>query len=167
MAPAVSQAKTNNADRAIRLLCFCILATVGMAAIAAALLVGSLVCYSADQALLDTQQRRIEALQLLQRQQEELLANSKKPSVIERAAISHLNYTLRDCDVECSQKLPASWPELEAALTQVDHRQQPAQSLWWQRFSENLIQRPRHRILLGAFGSVLVVISLAFFYRPR
>ena len=154
-------------QRAMLFLCFAAVGTAGMATIALALLTESWATYQGDRVLMATQERRIEILKDLHAQQQELLANSQNPSVVERVAISNLKYQPAHA-ATCEQlDLPPAWPTLQEALAQIEIEAPAPEPTRWQRLAQSLADQPRQRTLLMLFGSVLVVISLTFFYQQR
>ena len=154
-------------DKTVQFFCFLILATVGMGVIGLALMAETLVGYYTDHNTISIQKQRLEMLTSLHRQQQELLQNLNNPSVVERVAISNLKYVPARQAQEAALHLPPSWPDLETALTLVENKNASPKKHWIYQISENLIYRPHQRNLLLALGSVLVIISLTFFYRSR
>ncbi|MBN2376311.1 MAG: hypothetical protein JXD22_07915 [Sedimentisphaerales bacterium] len=148
-----------------RLFCFVVLSTVGMAAMGVALLAEPLARYYRDRNLVATQQERVEQLQELRDQQEQLQANAEKPSVIEQAAINHLNYVPVNTATEIKVDLPGEWDQLQQALEAVENSKNPSQNEQLPSLISNLAQRPNAQILLLVLGAGLVVISLSCFYK--
>ena len=148
-----------------RLFCFVILSTVGMAVMGTALLAEPLARYYRDRTLVATQRQRIEQLQELRDQQEQLQANAEKPSVIEQAAINHLNYVPVNSATETKVDLPGEWDQLQQALEAVENSKKPAQSEQLPSLVSNLAQRPNAQMLLLILGAGLVVVSLTCFYK--
>ena len=154
--------------RFFRLVCFVTLSTVGMASIATAILAKPLADRYADQDVLRTQRRRIEQLSRLHTQQAQLLAHAQTPAIIERQAINRLNYVPTEPDINPTIPLPALWPDLQAALRQIDQgRPTPPSPPAYQDFIIRLADRPTPRAILLIFGCALVVIATTCFNRPR
>jgi len=149
-----------------RLFCFVILSTIGMAAIGVALLAKPLERYFADREVIQSQQKRVDELNNLSAQQEELLTNLENPGVLERAAVNNLNYVPAQSAGEKSEDLPPVWPELEEALEHVG-KDPPPQRDGWHRVIERLARRTEAQYLLAGLGGALVVVSLTFFYKQR
>ena len=152
----------------VRFLCFVMFSTTGMVSIGMAILAGPVAGYYADRAILQTQQKRIEQLQDLYAQQEELLANAGHPGVITRAA-DNLGYLPNQAVSADLVHLPEAWPELEDALTRLDQPEEPQSPhlVCLRRWAETLSEKHVSRIILLALGGALVLMSLTCFNRPR
>jgi len=148
-----------------RLVLFAVFTTTGMGAIALALLAQPLNDYFRDRDLLAAQRQRIEQLQNLHQQQQQLLANSDNPSVVERAAINNLNYVPTDTPLDERQSLPKPWSDLEKALGSLDKAPSLPERPPWQQAVETLSQQRDSQNVLLALGAFLIVVSLACFYR--
>ena len=160
-------AERDRADGLVRLICFVLLATVGMGSIGMAVLAGPLVGHYADRAVIRGQQERIVRLRKLYEQPGELLCNAQTPSVVARLAISKLNYVPVESDCEGLGELPAVWPDLQRALGKIDQEEPLLDSSDSQQFMERLSQNRASKILLTLCGGALVVLSMACFNRPR
>jgi len=164
---SVQNNSRTGADEFFRWLCFLLFSTVGMGAIGLSLLAGPWSQHYADKALVDAQQRHLARLHQLRQQQEELLANSANPSVIERAAIGNLNYVPAGIVSDSTGELPATWPNLKSALDHIDRQSLPPVPDRRQSLPANLADSPRQQMLLMILGSLLVLLSLSCFYRQR
>ena len=162
-------AATQNKDEywLVRLLCFALFSTAGMASISLAILAAPTADYYADQKLLQFQQKRFEKLQIIYNDREELLGNINYPGVIERAAVNQLHYQPVQAAYADSQPLPKVWPELESALAGVDQTATIQKHPLLQSTAEALAEKPSSRFLLFAFGSGLVLLSLTCFNRSN
>ena len=163
-----SQAKTaqqKSLAEVGRLFCFVILSTVGMAAIGTALLAEPLTRYYRDRQLGAAQRQRVEQLHLLRDQQQQLQANAEKPSVVEQAAINHLNYVPINTANETQVDLPGEWSQLQQALETVENNKCPTRNDQLPGLISNLAQRPNAQMLMMLLGAGLVVISLTCFYK--
>lgn len=149
-----------------RLFCFVILSTTGMAVIGIALLAKPLERYFADREVIQAQQKRVDALNNLSAQQEELLTNLEDPGVLERAAVNNLNYIPEQSAGVQGEDLPPMWPELEQALEHVE-KDPPPRRDGWHRVIEKLAFRTETQYILAGLGGALVVVSLTFFYKQR
>jgi len=151
-----------------RFLCFLIIGTVGMATIAVALLAEPMAGFYLDQAVIREQRDRLEKMEKLLSQQQELLANVNNPSVMARAAIYNLNYVPAEGATQATPRLPAVWLELHRALETIDQKESvQAKPTTWEILAKVLAQQQLTQIILLALGGSLVVISLTFFYRRR
>ena len=148
-------------------LCYLCVTTVGMAAIAAALLAAPLEQCRSDDAFVADQHRHINKLRDLYAQQEELLANTNRPAVIERIAVANLNYVPVELADATPCMLPASWPELEYALKQLNEPTASGETPSHQRIIRALAAQPFKQALLLGCGALLVLTGLTFFYRSH
>ena len=149
----------------LRYFCFVLLAGAGLFALAIAFLAGPLNTYYADQAALNVQQKRLDKLNELIEQQNELIANANVPSVLERVAITNLNYQPASEIPDAKRPpLPRAWPSLENALKKLetpDSRLPKPLEKWAAIFSD----RPQTLLILTILGSALLLTSVTFFYR--
>lgn len=160
----------NNAKAArglVRGMCYLCVTTVGMAAIAAALLAGPLEQRRSDDAFIVDQHRHINKLRDLYAQQEELLANANRPAVIERVAVANLNYVPAALADATPCMLPTSWPELENALKRLDEPTDSGETSSYQHIIRALAVQPLKQAVLLGCGALLVLTGLTFFYRSH
>jgi len=160
-----SASRPARSEELARLLFFVLFSTIGMAALSLALLARPLAHYYADQDLLQARRQRIERLQQLHEQQQQLLANLSNPAVVERAAIEQLNYVPADAAGAPAATLPAVWPELERALARLNPPAPAPQPPAFRRTINRLAAEDPDRLLLAALGAGLVLISLTCFPR--
>jgi hypothetical protein len=158
--------RRNRGDDLIRFMCFLVLSTAGMGAIGLALLAEPLKGYYSDRAFIREQERRIERMEGMYRQGEELLGNADEPWVVERAAVSNFKYVPLGEGGE-STVLPGEWPDLKEALAGLDEDVSVEPTTTWEEWAGRLAEQPDRQLLLMAMGSALVVIGLACFYRLR
>ena len=147
-----------------RFVCFVVLGTAGMGTIGLAVLAEPLVVRHRDGELLRILEGQISDLEQLRTQQAELLANSNNPSVLERAAIDKLNYVPSNAP-QAAEVVQVDWPELQAAIEKLDGQDAASVEPAGMEFIEKLAESPKTQSTLRVFGSVLVVISMTFFYR--
>ncbi len=160
---------TSALDGLLRLISFTCLSLVAMGAIGLSVLADPLTQYFQDQALIQNQKALVADLEDLREQQDRLLANANHPSVIERVAINQLNYqTLDEAGAE-QIALADSWPDLQRAIALADNKSTSQATVGYSylNFIQTLSTQPLSKDLLMLFGSVLVVICLTFFHRPR
>lgn len=148
-----------------RLVLFAVFTSTGMGSIALALLAEPLHGYFLDRDLLAAQEYRIEQLETLQQQQQQLLANSDNPAIVERAAINNLHYVPMDGPQEARRALPKPWADLENALASLEKGPALPERPHWQQAIEQLSREDDSQNVLMALGAFLIVVSLACFYR--
>ena len=152
------------ADRVTRLVCFLVFSSAAMATIGLSVLAQPLAQRFSDSQTLKAHSEYINQLQTLKTQQDELLANADHSVIVERAAMTHLNYRPVQVPQADAISLSGSWPGLEAALAGVFpvEKAAPAQNRY-QRCVQRLAEKPKHQKLLLALGCALAVVSLACF----
>ena len=157
------------ADRLLRALGFWLFSTTGMAAIGLALIAGPLASHFKDQDTLHTKQQRLQALEHLKTQRNQLIARADNPSVIERAAIDQLNYLPPATLQRSPGPLPATWPALEKALKNLDQKQTPQPAAPTPKSHQAILKlatQKTTKLALATLGAALVLVSLTCFNRP-
>ena len=143
--------------------CFAIFATVGMAAITAGILAEPANRYYNNRETITGRQKRIEELQKIHKQRQELLENASGAAVIERAAIWNLKYIPKEALGAKQNELSGAWPELKNALEQIEKIAQPPEPTYTQRAAKTLAGQKLRQYILLSLGAVLVVVSMTFF----
>ncbi len=162
-----SQSYNQLLDPMVRFFGFMIFSTIGMGIIALVILAGPITQYYSDHAILTTYRKDIEALEKVCDQHRQLLANLDDPSVMERAAINYLNYVPGDVDPSKVTTLPEPWPALKQALAMVRKDDiLPAPTLL-QASTRIISENSSYQILLMAFGTALIVVSMTCFCRAN
>lgn len=157
----------DNTGRFLRFVSFAVLATAGMAAIGIAVLAQPLADHYTNRAVLRAQRQRIDQLEMIHTQQAELLANAHTPAVIERQAISRLNYAPADSDAQAGIPLPSPWPNLQAALQQIGQSPAAPPVPPHYHLFIRLADRPTTQLVLLLLGAALVLIATTCFNRQR
>lgn len=148
-----------------RFVCFILLTTAGMATIAAAVLAEPLTVYFLDRDLIAQQEQRLAELHQVQADQELLLANLDKPTVIERVAINEFGYKPLEAFLgEPGGELGPVSPELAQALESLEQKE-TARLRREQLWAQALAERPREQMLLFILGGGLTVVGMTFFYK--
>lgn len=152
---------------AIRFACFVVMAVIGFAALALALLAEPIDRYYRDQAVLRYHQARLDALQQRHDQQQELLAHVDTPSVIERYAMFHFGYEPFDLANDSpTPTLTGPDPQLLCAIDSLQQTPTAAPSTL-QQLAAYFTHNPKPRKTLLTAAIALVLIALVFFYRQR
>ena len=138
-----------------------------MGAIGIAVLAQPLADHHTYRAVLGAQRQRIDQLEMIHAQQAELLANAQTPAVIERQAISRLNYAPPNSEAAASIPLPSPWPDLQAALQRIDRPPAATPAPPHYHLFIRLADRPTAQLVLLVLGAVLVLIATTCFNRPR
>jgi len=150
-------------------ICSFLFAVIAMTAIALAVLAQPLAQSFQDKKIIQRHEQFVLKLETLKNQQAELLANADNPAVIERAAVSNLNYLPVPALQSPKIKLTRAWPQLEKAIADIQLTDNPPAQTEkpYHAWIQTLADQPHTQNLLLLLGSALALVSLTCFNRQR
>ncbi|MCF7958455.1 MAG: hypothetical protein K9M57_08415 [Phycisphaerae bacterium] len=146
---------------------FVVFSTAGMAAIGVSLLAKPVSEYYSDKAEMTDAEMAMADLKDFYDQQAKLMENLDNPAVLERLAISNLNYLPKGTDPDRQVTLPTLSPEFKNILEQIKLSKTPRKLTRVQVIAESLAGNDTYQILLFGFGGALVIVSLTCFYKHK
>ncbi len=142
---------------------FVVFSTSGMVAIGVSTLAQPVCRYYSDKEEVVNRELILADLKVFHAQQQSLLENLDNPAILERLAISHLNYVPKGTDPDRQIDLPNLSPEFKDILKAIKQAKKVHKPTKTQALAISLAGNNTYRLLLFGFGGALVLISLTCF----